>query len=179
MAPPSLQRTALPMANGSSVVCQWQSARHTCEWLSVVLLRCGQQSVDNLKNFFRSVNLESGGDLYEACRVYDIRLYSVIANRRRRSKCQAVSGAGSASSFLCANFSSSIVACMQFGTLKDTLQLKAPAKLAWADNQVGCGARLWKLMKKRHRARVRDRIGGYLLNRKAAGQRYVPLHYLR
>lgn len=38
------------------------------------------------KNFFRSVNFESGGHLYEACWVYDIRPYLVIANHRQRSK---------------------------------------------------------------------------------------------
>lgn len=132
MAPPSLRQTAPPVAICSPAECRWRSVWRTCARLSVVMPRRSLQSVDKHKGIPRSVNLQSGGNLCEACYVYDPSPHSVITNRRQRSMRQARSRAGSASPFLCANFPCSIVACVQFGTSRNILQLNAPARPAWA-----------------------------------------------
>lgn len=57
-ATPSLQRTAPPAVNRLSVECRRRSAQRCSAGLSGALRRCALQNVDNLKDFFRSVNIE-------------------------------------------------------------------------------------------------------------------------
>lgn len=141
MTPPSIHRTAPPGANCSFVECRWPSARRTCAWLSAILLHCSLQSADNHKDFFRSVSLESAGDLYKVCHVYDLRSFSAIARSWKLSwKCKFVP--------LCKLFMQQC--CLHFGTLRNILQVRS---------KYICGIGLWQLMKKWRRARVRQSWG--------------------